>query len=209
MADGRSEELQATLSRARWRLRGAWMWPTFVLLTVAEAIVLHLLPATGESTRMFSAFLVCGFLNLALIGLVAPLAGRVLRRRRPALPQDIATDRAGTVLLCGFSAALLAVGLAHHSAVVGARDEFALQTLAARRYFGHQAPRAYAGNVDQMDTWRSGPHFWRSCVPGPDPRRHLCVFVNTENTPFEVSRDADQRPNAVMAGPDNPGRRAG
>jgi hypothetical protein len=35
-------------------------------------------------------------------------------------------------------------------------------------------------------------------VAGPDPHRAFCVFVNTDQSPPGVTRDPDQRPNAVV-----------
>ena len=64
----------------------------------------------------------------------------------------------------------------------------------------------FRGNVGRMDTWKQGPHLYRTCVPGPDPRRSFCVIVDTGRHPPTVIRDPDQSPNSVLAGPDNPGR---
>lgn len=41
------------LTRLRWRVRGAWQWPAFVLLTLADAALLHWLPLAGEGTGGF------------------------------------------------------------------------------------------------------------------------------------------------------------
>ena len=43
--------------------------------------------------------LIAGFANLAVVALLAPAAGRLLRRRRADLPRAIAADYAGTALL--------------------------------------------------------------------------------------------------------------
>ena len=40
---------RASLTRLRWRLRGAWQWPTFVVLLVVNAVLLSELPLAGES----------------------------------------------------------------------------------------------------------------------------------------------------------------
>ena len=34
-------------ARIRWRLRGAWMWPSFVAVTLLDGLILHLLPRSG------------------------------------------------------------------------------------------------------------------------------------------------------------------
>ena len=87
-------------TRLRWRLRGAMLWPAFIVAIVAEALLLELLPVSGDGgPGLFAAVLLAGFLNLGLVAVAAPLAGRWVRRRRPAMPAVIATDRAGTALL--------------------------------------------------------------------------------------------------------------
>ena len=94
-------------SRVRWRLRGAWMWPAFVVLTLADGLVLHLLPPVGTGVDLVPAILIAVFGNLVLVGAVAPwLARRFLARRAAAPPGapplvhvEVLTDRIGTGLL--------------------------------------------------------------------------------------------------------------
>jgi hypothetical protein len=196
-------------SRLRWRLAGATMWPAFAVLTVFEAVALHVRPIAGEETGIVPAFLLCGFLNLAVVAIGAPLAGRLLRRRRPRLPRDVAADRAGTGLLLALAVTLVAIGIAHHGSVVDEEQDFAAQSAAVRRYVENQAPHEYQVNIDRADTWKQGPDLYRTCVPGSDPRKHLCLIVETDQRPPGISRDRDQQPNARIAGPDNPGRLGG
>jgi hypothetical protein len=195
------------LIRLRWRLRGAWQWPVFATLTVAEAVMLHLLPIAGDSADALGAFLLCGFANLGVVALLAPLAGRRLQRHRPQLPRSVASDYAGTALMLALFAALLAVGLAHRPAVRAAQDSYRLQLDAVRRYLAHQAPAEYARNIGRESTWKQAPDLYRTCVPGRDPARALCLIVDTSGPNPTVVRDPDQQPNSVVAGPDNPGRR--
>jgi hypothetical protein len=208
MAEGDDPGLAGQrLRRLRWRLRGAWQWPTFAALTIAEAVMLHLLPIEGDSADAVGAFLLCGFANLAVVALLAPLAGRWLRRHRPGLPRSVASDYAGTTLLVALFAVLLAVGIAHHPQVTRAEDTYRAQLAAVRRYLAHQAPPEYARNVGRESTWKQAPDLFRTCVPGPDPRRDLCLIVDTSGPSPSVVRDPDQQPNSVVAGPDTPGRR--
>ena len=195
------------LTRLRWRLRGAWQWPTFIGLTIAEGVMLHLLPVAGDSADALGAFLLCGFANLGVVALLAPLAGRRLRRRRPQLPRTVASDYAGTALMVALFAVLLAAGLAHRPAVRAAQDTYRLQLGAVRRYLADQAPAEYARNIGHESTWKQAPDLFRTCVPGRDPRRALCLIVDTSGPVPSVVRDPDQQPNSVVAGPDNPGRR--
>ena len=192
--------------RLRWRMRGALQWPAFALLTVLDAVVLHVLPIAGDSIELLSAFLLAGFLNLIVVAVVAPLAGLALRSRRRSLPKVVADDYAGTALLCVVTLALLAAGIAHRPAVNAARDDFAAQAAAVRRYVHSQAPAQYVRRLDSMDTWKQGPDLYRTCVPGDDPDRHFCLFADTAGHTVGLRRDPDQQPNARLAGPDNPGR---
>jgi hypothetical protein len=186
-------------SRLRWRLRGATLWPTFVVAVVAEALLLELLPVAGDSgPGLFAAVLLAGFPNLVIVAVAAPLLGRWLRARRPGVPAVVATDRAGTVLLAGGALLVLALGLGHHAVVRAAHDDLAAQAASARRFVINQAPREYQDNVDHLSTWKQGPNLYRTCVAGDDPSRAFCVFVNTDQSPPGVTRDPDQRPNTAV-----------
>jgi hypothetical protein len=197
-------------SRLRWRLRGATLWPAFCLAIVVDAVLLQLVPIAGEGAPgVVPALLLATFFNLLVVAVGAPLAGLWLRRRRPGLPRLIADDRAGTVLLAVVALLLAGLGALHRPAVSAARDELRAQAVAVHGWVMTQAPPAYRANLGDADTWKQGPHLFRTCVPGADPRRALCLIVFTDQDPPAVQRDPDQRPNSVVAGPDNPGRQAG
>src|SRR5436190_13678324 len=105
------------VTRLRWRMRGAWMWPTFAALTAFDALLLHARPIAGDDTSLLEGVLLAGFFNLVAIAVVAPMVGAVVRRRwRPDLPKAVAHDYAGTTLLPLVSLGLLAGGLAHDPA---------------------------------------------------------------------------------------------
>jgi hypothetical protein len=203
-ADDDTERLWSR--RLRWRMRGAWQWPAFALLTVVDAVIISVLPPAGEGLGLFPAFLLAGFFNLFAVAVAAPLTGLLLRRRRPSLPKVVADDRAGTVMLLLVTLVLVAAGVAHHPSVRDAQDDFARQQAAVRRYVHTQAPAQYLRHLAQMDTWKQGPDLYRTCVPGDDPRRHLCLIVDTSGSNVGLRRDPDQQPNARVAGADNPGR---
>jgi hypothetical protein len=194
-------------TRLRWRLRGATMWPAFLAALVVDAALLRALPISGDTAPdLFAAALLGFFFNLVAVAVGAPLLGRFVRRRRPALPKVVADDRAGTALIAGVAALLLAIGLVHRPAVQAHAHAFDLQAAAAREYVAERAPPPFRAHVDRMDTWTQGPGLYRTCVPGPTRRRAFCVFVNTRHDPPLVTGDRDQSPNSVLAGPDNPAR---
>lgn len=190
------------LRRLRWRLRGAWAAPAFVLFTVADAVLLTRLPFAGDrGASAAGALLAAAFLNLTMVAVAGPLLGLWLRRHDPRLPAFAARDRATVVALGGLCALLAAGGLAHRGAVRRESGDLRAQALAARAYFERQAPAVYRRNLARMDTWKAGPDLYRTCIPGPDPARSLCVIVKTDQSPPGVTRDASQEPNGELAGP--------
>jgi hypothetical protein len=183
-------------ARLRWRMRGAWQWPTFVVLTVADALLLELLPPYGSGPGgLVPAILLAGFANLALIAVVGPLVGRpLLRRWRPDLPKPIADDYAGTALMCALLVFLVVAGLAHRPAVAsGERDRRAVFA-AVHDYVRAHAP-GYAGVLSAGDALRLDEDYYRACLPSGDVRRALCMFVDTRTAPARVREDTDRTPN--------------
>jgi hypothetical protein len=183
------------------------MWPAFLIALVVDAVLLRALPIAGDTAPdVVAAALLAFFFNLVVVAVGAPLAGRVLRRRRPGLPKVVADDRAGTALIVAVALALVALGVAHRPTIRARAAEFDLQAASARAFFLDQAPQRFRVNVGRMNTWTQGPGLYRTCVPGPSPRRAFCVIVDTRLRPPHVIRDRDESPNSVLAGPDNPGR---
>jgi hypothetical protein len=191
------QEESVWLTRMRWRMRGAWLWPSFIALTVAEGIALEVLPISGDGPGgIVPGVLLAGFTNLIVVATIAPLAGRRLRRRRPDLPRPVADNYAGTALLCAIAAAMLALGLLHRPTVLAEREARRAQFGAVHDYVAAQAPEYRAG-IALADTMRLDTDLYRTCVPGPDPKRWLCLFVNTQQRPAGVSLDLDRAPNAA------------
>jgi hypothetical protein len=194
-------------SRLRWRLRGAMLWPAFAVAIVVDAVLLHVLPIAGEGRPgPVASVLLATFFNLVTVAVLAPLGGRWLRRRRPQTPKEVADDQAGTVLLALLAVTLAALGIAHRPALRDSENDRVAQAQAVRAYVAHRAPAEYRVNIDRADTAQQGPDLWRTCIPGRDPRRALCVFVTTDQSPPGITVDRDQRPNSSVSGPDNPGR---
>jgi hypothetical protein len=184
-------------TRLRWRLKGASMWPAFAVFTVIDAILLNELPVSGDGPGGFlPGFLIAGFLNLFLVAVPAPLLGRALRRRRADIPRQIATDYAGTALLALLAAGLLIGGLIHRPEVLAERADNAAQAQAVVEYVQDRAPE-YGPNLMLADSLRLAEDLYRTCVPGEDPRRPLCLIVETDRRPPLVRRDGDLIPNSA------------
>ena len=194
------------LRRLRWRLKGAWLVPAFLLAILFDTLVVWLLPFSGDrSVGPVAALLIVAFVNLLVVAVVAPLAGIWLRRRSPTLPAFAARDRAGVAALAVLAAGFLAAGLLHRPAISGQQDEVVAQAEAARAWFHQQAPRPYLENLRDISSWKAGPQLYRTCLPGPDRSKAICVYVNTDQDPPGISRDPSQEPNATLVGRDNPG----
>lgn len=183
------------LARLRWRMRGAWLWPAFFGLTAVDGALIALLPPyEGTPRGAIGGVLLAGFANLAVVAVIGPLAGLALRRRRPDLPRVVANDYAGSVLLFVLTAGLLAAGLAHRPAEAAERGDEAAVVEAAERYVTTQAPRWRPG-LDRLDAVQLAPEVYRACVPGADPRRSLCMIVDTDQRPAGLTRDDSMEPN--------------
>ena len=183
-------------------MRGATLWPAFAVAVVADGVLLDVLPISGDDgPGLFAAVILAGFANLIVVAVIAPLVGHWLRARRPGTPRVVAADQAGTALLAVVTVVVLALGLAHRPAVRAAHDDLTVQATWARRFVLGHAPREYQPGADHLNTWKQGANLYRTCVPGPDPRRAFCVIVDTAQSPPTVTRDRDQRPNATAAPP--------
>jgi hypothetical protein len=192
-----AEGLQGRLRRLRWRLRGAWLWPTFAVATVADTVLLHHLPVAGNGgTDWVPAFLLAGCLNVVAIAALGGLGGWLLRRRRPDLPKVVADDRAGTALVLAVSFMFLVFGLAHRPALQDREEDLAAQASAAARWFASQAPPEYRRHAGAVDTLQVAPELYRTCVPGADDDRWLCIYLDTSDRPVTARRDTNGASNA-------------
>lgn len=193
-----SAPARSRLKRARWRLRGAWLWPTFVVATLLEMALLHVQPVQGEATGWVAGLLVAGFLNLTGVGLVGTLGGRALCRRRPDMPRVVADDYAGTVVLGLVAAGLLVAGVLHRPALADRRAAFAEQSQAVREWIAINGDAFARAHVSVADSVVIDEDLFRTCVPARDVKRPLCLIVDTETSPPVVKRDRSREPNALF-----------
>jgi hypothetical protein len=183
-------------SRLRWRLRGAWLAPLVVLLTVADALLIHWRPLAGDGpTDFFAALLLASFLNLVAIAALAPFVGMVWRRLQPELPIVVARDRAGVGLVLLVTAGLIAGGALHHGTVVRNGDAAADAHARAIAWIGTYAPAPYRRHLALADTVAIVPgSLYRTCAPDLASGRAWCVIVHPHGS---VRRDGGT-PNAVF-----------
>jgi hypothetical protein len=192
----RLAERRQALRRLRWRLRGAWQWPVFCVLTVVDAAVLTQLPPyAGSPGGLVPALLVSGFANLLAVGVAAPPAGRLLRRRRPDLPLAVAADYAGTTLLVCLAVLAVAAGLAHRPGAAAEAATRRAVLASVHDYVLIQQP-ALSTRLAETDVLRLEPGLYRACVPTASAGRWMCLIVTTDQRPPGVRRDGGAEPNS-------------
>lgn len=173
--------------RLRWRLRGAWLWPSFVLLSVADAVIVQALPLTGDSASLVGGWLLGVVLNLLAIVLLSGPLGRLLRRARPDMPRLVARNYAGALVTALVTLALLAGGLAHRHVITA--DQNALQDATARAetFIGEHAPPQFQAGLTHLSTYEvQPPDIYRTCASNPSGTRFYCVVVR-RGLPFNRS----------------------
>jgi hypothetical protein len=182
--------------RLRWRLRGAWQWPAFVVLTLVDGILLVVLPPYhGAPESVFPGVVLAGFVNLFAVAVAAPACGALLRRARPDLPRPIASNYAGGWLLAAITALLLGFGVLHRSAVEEEQVRERAIAVAMHDYVVSEEP-ALRGSLATIDVIRIDRDYYRACIPGEDARHWLCLFVSTDQHPPGVMRDPEEVPNS-------------
>lgn len=192
--------MDGAIARLRWRRRGAWLWPTFALLTLVDAVIGHLLPPVGQTQTVISAALVACFLNLIGVLLLSRPIGALIRRRRPDLPAIIARDYAGTAVITCITAAILLTGIVHRHTILA--NERSMQDAAARAqaWIGDRAPAPFRRNLKSVTVFTiEAGSIYRACVPDAHRTRTYCVIVNT-HLPFASSVRFDgYEPNSMFA----------
>jgi hypothetical protein len=197
-----SEHLWAR--RLRWRLRGAWMWPAYAVLTLLDAVILHALPPVSGGVDFIPALILSSFCNLFLMGVVAPWLGRRLARREQAIAGngiplsvrvEVLKDRTAAVLLGLATLGLIAAGLAAQPLIVSETRETERNAELVRDYIVREAPHEIQRNVDTANTVKLEDGYFRTCVNYDDRTRAFCLFVDVDAEPPIVRKDPSTLPN--------------
>jgi len=175
------------------------MWPAFVALTTAEAVVGHALPWNGDSKPFADALLTALFLNLLVVAALAKLGGFLLRRFRRDLPAIVARDYAGTTMLLAIAVWLTAAGIDNHSTIMGHRRLLADAIVRAQAYIGDNAAAEFRRNVIHVSTYTIETGIYRVCVPGDLSGRTYCVVVTTAKPLASSVRADGYESNAVFS----------
>jgi len=188
------------IARTRWRWRGAWMWPAFVVMAIADGWIGHALPINPPSQSVISGVVVGLVLNLICIVVLSPAIGALLRRVRPDLPVAIARNYAGVLCVLLVTAGFAGIGLAKRSTIT--HDSAAMHDAIVRAaaYIGDHAPPPFAARADHLDALviQEGS-IYRVCVHNQMGTRYYCVVVR-ERLPYARSvTPAGSEPNTTLA----------
>jgi hypothetical protein len=190
-------------ARIRWRLRGAWMWPTFIAITLLDGVLLHELPPTQEGYDLIAGILIATFANLVLIGAVAPWLARRIWKRRPAAAAgappraqlEVLTDRIGTGLLLASLVGLVAAGLAAKPVVVAETKEKERAAEELYRYVMGHGSDELKRNVEASDMVRQGDDYFRACIPNDDRDDRTCYLLDVRRRDVRIEEDPSSLPN--------------
>jgi hypothetical protein len=190
-------------NRMRWRLRGAWMWPSFVAITLLDALLLHHLSPVREGIDLIPAILIATFGNLVLIGAVGPWLARRIWKRRPAADDgapakaqlEVLVDRVGTGLLVASVFGILAAGLANRPTIVVETDQRERAAKLLEDYVEAHGDAELRRNLEASDTRRYADGYYRSCIPHDDRHRSTCFFIDVRKKRSRFVRDPSQVPN--------------
>ncbi|MBV8945661.1 MAG: hypothetical protein JOZ95_09580 [Solirubrobacterales bacterium] len=199
MESARLSHTRARLVRMRWRRAGAWLWPAFMALTIADAVIGHALPPVGATESLAAAALLALLFNILGVLLLSRPLGWTLRRWRPDLPGFVARDYGGTVVVLAVTAALLAAGLIHRSAIEASHRAMQDAIARAQAWIGDRAPDEFRRNLRFVNLLeiQSGT-IYRACVPSAADTKSYCVIVN-RSFPFERSVTfSGSEPNSVL-----------
>jgi hypothetical protein len=190
---------RARYVRMRWRRAGAWLWPSFVALTVVDGVVGHLLPPAGTTETLVAATLLGLVINVLLVILLSRPLGMLLRRVRPDMPGVVARDYGGTVVVVAVTALLAVVGLAHRPQIEARQRDTADAIARAQAWIGDRAPDTFRRNLQFVSLLAIVPGtIYRACVPSVDGKRSYCVIVNRD-LPFQNSVTfSGYEPNSVL-----------
>jgi hypothetical protein len=181
------------------------MWPSFVVVTLVDGLLLHRLSPVRTGVDLIPGILLATFANLVLIGAIGPwLARRLWARRAAADPHspakaqlEVLSDRIGTGLLLAGVLGVVAAGLAARPTVVAETEATERAAVAILRHIERSGNQELIRNRDTAHTVRLAEGYFRTCIAHDDRRRYFCYFIDTNKRPVEIVRDPSALPNRL------------
>lgn len=195
----RAAEPPFWLARLRWKLRGRSAWPALIAAVAAGAVLLALLPPTGDPGATVGEILQLAAALLVLGWVGSVVGSRLLRRRDPSLPRLVARDRAATLALGAGVLALAVGGILHRPTVVAERQRLDAMIAEARSLAERRAPEYARRRLNQEDVRSLSTDVLRICFPVGRADRAWCAVVRRDAGTPRARTDSDPRSNAVLA----------
>jgi hypothetical protein len=190
----------AWLARARWRWRGAWLWPAFVLSALVDGVIGHVRPFAGDSQGFIGAMLAGLVINLLVVVCFSGALGKLLRRRRRDLPMAVARNYGGTAAVVTVSVLIAAIGLARHGGIVARQRALTDAIVRAEAFIGDHAPATFRADAMRTDTFTiQAGEIYRTCVASQDGSRAYCVIVKPRLPLAQSVVFAGSEPNSLFA----------
>jgi hypothetical protein len=200
MDSARLSQTRARLVRLRWRRAGAWLWPSFVGLTLADAAIGHELPPAGSTESLVAAGLLGLVHNLLGVLLLSRPIGWSLRRARGDLPAVVARDYGGTIVVLAVTAVLLLAGTVHRPAIQASHRAMRDAIVRAQAWIGDRAPDEFRRNLQFVSLLAiQGATIYRACVPNVARTKSYCVIVDRSRPLEESVKFSGYEPNAALA----------
>lgn len=200
MNSARLSDTRAHLVRLRWRRAGAWLWPSFIAFTVADAVIGHQLPPAGSTESLTAAGLLGLVLNLLGVLLLSRPIGWGLRRIRRDLPGVVARDYGGTLVVLALTATLVLVGVLHRPAMQASQRDMQDAIARAQAWIGDRAPDEFRRNLHVVSLFAiQAGTIYRACVPNVQNTKNYCVIVDRSKPLDQSVRFSGYEPNATLA----------
>jgi hypothetical protein len=200
MNSARLADTRARLVRLRWRRAGAWLWPSFILFTVADGVVGHNLPPAGSTESLTAAALLGLILNLLGVLLLSRPLGWLLRRARRDLPTFVARDYGGTIVVLALTATLLIAGVIHRPAIRSSQRAMQDAVARAQAWIGDRAPDEFRRNLQVVSLLAiQAGTIYRACVPNVQNTKNYCVIVDRSKPLDQSVKFSGYEPNATLA----------
>jgi hypothetical protein len=190
----------AWFARARWRWRGAWLWPAFVVTAVLDGVIAATRPFVGDHQSFYGGLLGGLIFNLLVVVLLGRILGLVLRRRRRDMPEAIARNYGSTAGVVAISGLLLGIGVARHPGIVERQQTLRDAIVRAEAYIGTHAPPEFRVNAYVTNTYViEAGSVYRTCVPSRLRPRYYCVIVRPRMPLAQSVMPAGSEPNQSLS----------
>jgi hypothetical protein len=196
----------APITRMRWRLRGAWLWPSFVVLVLADGPIESWRPVLGDHGSVVLGVIQGWILSLIGIAVLSPALGWALRRVRRDMPKVVARDYAGATICLLVTCALLGAGIVHHHVAVADQGALEDASATAEAYIGDHAPARFMPNLHVLSIYDvQPPDIYRVCVRAATQARGAsgptwyCVVVNRSRSFADSVRYDGSESNSLLS----------